>query len=375
MTLKEQSDFAFQVLVKSQMLEAPISLEDLMKYPITSVPASLGTPDGFMNKTNKATIVHHIADDDYMAEIVESSSVFFVYDVNAILHSMTCVPATFKEICLKVLTCAGQKKHVLFSIDQYLSDSIKAHERKRRGGNSASDLLINTNTRRPAEWKDFLCSDANKQLLFRLMLQVWEQEDFQDRKYFLVVDGEVHQFSESGHSVVNHLTSTQEETDTRTILYLKYAKILGFKTAVVRTPDSDLFIITLAYAHSLDGLRVLFDTGVGDHRRIIDIPMLAQDLGEERCSALLGLYVFSGEDTTSAFKGKGKVMPSKRMEKSIQFQHCIQQLGSSWFVTEEMETDIEKFVCSLYGIQKLSDVNVVRVLMMRQMVGGRHHRY
>ena len=39
------------------------------------------------------------------------------------------------------------------------------------------------------------------------------------------------------------LVSNQEETDTRTVQYLKYASKPGYKLAVVRTPDTDMFFI------------------------------------------------------------------------------------------------------------------------------------
>ena len=39
------------------------------------------------------------------------------------------------------------------------------------------------------------------------------------------------------------LESDEEETDTRVVIYLKYAEKLGFKSAVVRTPDSDIVFI------------------------------------------------------------------------------------------------------------------------------------
>jgi len=51
-------------------------------------------------------------------------------------------------------------------------------------------------------------------------------------------------------------------------------------------------------------LTVYLDTGSGKHRQLINISELAESLGEDYCGTLLGLYVFSGQDCTSAFKGK-----------------------------------------------------------------------
>ena len=60
---QEQSNLAFQLLIKSQLLSTPIDLDVLMTYCLTPVPASLGTPDGFFNKRNKAAAMHYLLAD------------------------------------------------------------------------------------------------------------------------------------------------------------------------------------------------------------------------------------------------------------------------------------------------------------------------
>jgi hypothetical protein len=50
--------------------------------------------------------------------------------------------------------------------------------------------------------------------------------------------------------------------------------------------------------------------------RLIDITKLAQQYQQELCTALLGLHAFTRCDTTSAFKGAGKVKPIKTLQKS-----------------------------------------------------------
>ena len=121
---------------------------------------------------------------------------------------------------------------------------------------------------------------------------------------------------------IEELFSTQEETDTRVVLYLKYAEKIGYKSAVVRTPDSDIFFILLHHSHSLN-LAIYLDTGTGKHRKIVNVTQLAESLGAEYCTTLLGYYVFSGEDCTSAFRGKGKVTPLKKLQKNPKFHKAF----------------------------------------------------
>ena len=84
----------------------------------------------------------------------------------------------------------------------------------------------------------------------------------------------------------------------------------------MRSPDSDLFFILLHYVLDLQPLEILLDTGMGYHRRLINISELASGFGQEFCTVLLAFYVFTGEDTNSAFKGKGKITPLKKIQRA-----------------------------------------------------------
>ena len=118
---------------------------------------------------------------------------------------------------------------------------------------------------------------------------------------------------------IHSLRSNQEETDSRVVLYLHFAEEMGYESAVVRTPDSDIFFILLHHSHSIN-ITVYLDTGTGKHRRLINVTDLGRALGRDYCNTLLGYYVFSGEDCTSAFKGKGKVGPLKKLQKNPKYQ-------------------------------------------------------
>ena len=164
---------------------------------------------------------------------------------------------------------------------------------------------------------------------------------------------------------VHSLRSNQEETDTRVVLYIMYAQDKEFKFVVVRTPDSDIFMILLHHANSLS-ITIHLDIGVGKHRRLVNMTELADGYGQDWCTTLLAFYVFTGEDCTSAFKGKGKVSPLKRLMK---YQKYFQKLGDEWTVDEETLEIIEAFTCNIYGYAKESDVNVVRSKMRRDIIG------
>ena len=94
----------------------------------------------------------------------------------------------------------------------------------------------------------------------------------------------------------------------------------------------------------------------GNNRRILDITKVADDFTEKRCTALLALHAFTRCDTTSAFKGIRKVKPIKILEK-IRFEDVFCKVGQCWNVTDDVFKGLEEFTCSMYGSNKMKDVD------------------
>jgi len=58
------------------------------------------------------------------------------------------------------------------------------------------------------------------------------------------------------------------------------------------------------------------------------------------CTALLGLHAFTHCNSTSAFKGKGKVWQIKLHEKTEKYQKILGALGDHWDVSETLEKNL-----------------------------------
>lgn len=159
------------------------------------------------------------------------------------------------------------------------------------------------------------------------------------------------------------LASSQEETDSRVVLYVKYAAGCPQYTHVrIKSPDSDIFFILLNFANTFSQIRILFDTKIGNQSRLIDITKLSLEYGQEKCSALLGLHGYSGCDTTSAFRGRGKVKLLQKMLKVPAFITTLSQLGDNWELSDALVKDLEQFTCAIYCQNtKISDINEVRL--------------
>ena len=97
----------------------------------------------------------------------------------------------------------------------------------------------------------------------------------------------------------------------------------------------------------------------GGHAKFIDTKKIRQEIGEMKAQAVLGLHTFTGCDTISCFKGKGKSKPLKIMMKSPKYQAAFSELGVSWTLTDELFEVLEAFVCELYG-WKETNIDTVR---------------
>ena len=56
---------------------------------------------------------------------------------------------------------------------------------------------------------------------------------------------------------------------------------------------------------------------------MVNISELADVHGGDYCTTLLGLHVFTGEDVTSAFKGKGKIIPLRKLQSNPKYHEAL----------------------------------------------------
>ena len=124
---KQQGNVAFQLLVKSQQTAEKMDLRKLLTYPLVPVPYSIGLPDNFLAKTDKAKGLHYLIKDLDDANIPEDpKSCMIIEDGNAIFHYMKEIPRNFEEISEMVLKTALQTSAVIFSADMYSAEKEEA---------------------------------------------------------------------------------------------------------------------------------------------------------------------------------------------------------------------------------------------------------
>ena len=241
---RQQGNVAMQLLVRSQTPELKIDLADLMKYPLTPEPFSIGTADGCFAKTDKSKGLKYLLDKTDSVNVApQDETVLLIEDGNALFHSIKEIPGNFRQISEKLFSMTSQKVDVIFIADMYKEDSVKSMERNRRGS-SEKLLLQSENTKKPADWKAFLTNEDNKKQLVHVLLNAWDNDAYakklQGRKAVLIFEGDAYCYtSDDGinteRTPLDELKSTQEVTDTRIILYSLYAQDQGYKIVHVRT--------------------------------------------------------------------------------------------------------------------------------------------
>jgi hypothetical protein len=383
--IKAERNFIGQLLMLVNQQGKEIDFDRLFAYPLSPVPWSFATADGSLMKTNKAQLMHmleeKLSQDRHEGEYEIPDDSTVIIDGNALLQSLTRLPETFGAFALTVFKCLPITPVVHFVTDSYHVSSIKQLERQRRG--SSQKLIIGgPSTKLPKDFSSFMHNSDNKIQLISFLLREWQSHSYakllHNRTVYFVCEENCYSLSSvDGSSVtvsiIESLKSSHEEADTRIILHSLFAeqKHSGDGCLVIRSPDTDIFILLLAYAYSFQST-LLFDTGSGNNRRIIPIKDIALILGKDLVQALPAFHAFSGCDSTSAFVRKGKKGPFSILTSDIQFVNVFKQLGESIdSVSEGVLQKIEYFVCCMYGRSHETETAKVRSSIFQSRYGSK----
>ena len=189
--------------------------------------------------------------------------------------------------------------------DTYISDSLKESTREKRG--KGVRRKVSGQTKLPGNWMDFLRDPKNKIELFAFLTVKVSEFMFPPNKIVFITSGEsvISIGASSDMPKCNH-----EEADTRIVVHVLHALEHGTKSVQVRTVDTDVVAILVGAFHDLAVTEPLTDIwvafGMSKNFRFYSINSICASLGENKSRSLPVFHAFSGCDTTSAFKGKGK---------------------------------------------------------------------
>jgi hypothetical protein len=357
-------------------LEKKVDMAEVLTYPLTPLPLSLCHVDGIFHKTPKSVLLKYLeskveSQEPAHVDVTVIDAMFFLY-----LHLN--LPATFggvaRYLLARIMESDGLVVH--FVSDKWIQPSIKDIERTSRATQTGCvSYQVTGESQKSPPNSTYLAALRNpkfKESLVLFLLESWKEDifapifgnkvlfaNYNDTCYkFYVVDKSV--IREESHE----LYSTHEEADSR--MFFHMSLVPSPSNIVVRTVDTDCLIIALGCKQYYDeGINIWIEVGTQSKNslRYINVNQLYSVLGIEICAALPAYHAFSGSDYTASFSRKGKVRPLKALEKSKVFQAAFKHLGETTAIDNEIITAIEKFVCSMYGMKNLHDVNHARFEM------------
>ena len=254
----------------------------------------------------------------------------------------------------------------LSSIKSYHLRQKTGERDSRSYGKDEVYQITGPDQKRPANWLNALLNDSFKVALVGSLVSYWEKDEV------LPLLGSKELFVNSGDkcfafksinkamikSEVEDLDSTNEEADSRMIFHAK--TISPPANIAIRTVDTDILIIALGSMHLFDpNIKLWMETGLYSKNtlRYININEIYQSIGSKVSKALPALHAFTGCDYTSSFSRKGKIRPLKMLEKNVKLQDTFAGLGCREVVSEDTATEIEGFVCTLYGLKRMKSVD------------------
>ena len=282
-------------------------MEEVLKYSLRPFPCSLATNEGDLVKTVKSKLVSAVEGEVTDASVdipVEEKA--YIVDAMAMIQTMTEIPDTFGELAtqllVKIVNTAvfSSSKRVDFVCDRYPKQSIKDLERQRRAASGVQVIRIyGEQQKAPRQWKKFLSSGENKEELMKSIFITWSKADprlLKGIKVFIAHEDTCHKlFAANGEMIcheIEELRCDHEEADTRMITHAGHA-CQDHSTIVIKSPDTDVFFIALNACLEIDA-NLLFETGVGNRKRIISLDKIRQHFGDQWCCALIGLHAFTG---------------------------------------------------------------------------------
>ena len=360
-----------------------LDIEKVFKFPLTPVPLTLSTVDGFMNKTDKSKLMIRLT------KTVEKNDPVAV-DVTLVdamfqLHALMNLPSTFGEVALSLLHILCQmSRRVDFICDTYQTPSIKDAERTLRKETDHTEtvyIITGPQQTRPKDWQEALKLSSFKTSLCRFLVNEWCNDCYatvleghelyialEEECYsYTVIDGAVHQ------EEVPTLQCQHEEADTRIMFHLSRIIAADPQLAVsVRCNDTDVLVLLLYHVMCLKSStvepQVWMDVGHSSNntRHYINICDILALLDKSVIQALPGIHAMTGCDFTASFLGKGKDKPFNLMLKNNSHVEAMAKLGESEEVTSDLVRDIGRFVCALYGLPKVQKVDDARFASFQQ---------
>ena len=293
------------------------------EFEFSVVPKSLFSADGNLLKTSDKSVIVQEIEKQYpdinITSFREDSDSVLIFDGMAIANRISiqkCQLKTCNEFANKFIDII-LKESKLFSevrviFDRYDEKSLKSKTRATRTSGIQIQYKIDDNTNiEHTSTSKFLSHIFTKRDLTRYLSDKLATALSNARKRYVLVHNNI-AMSNISDFPDDLRTHSHEEADTLIILHaIDVAKKNPFTQLHISCSDTDVFLLLLNY-YQLICNSTVFRTKTRD----IDVGSTYNNLGEEKCAALLGFHSFTGCDQTGKFSGFSKLSCWKTFVKS-----------------------------------------------------------
>ena len=257
-----------------------IDLAAALTYPLSPIPLSLATGDGYWTETSKSKLMYVLTEgvilkdskaDDSVKGIKENT--IFVIDLITAIRTMTNLSNTYEEFVSNfVSTLPRGFKRLDIVADTYRKNSIKGGEGSTRRS-SQKVIIPSCKSRIPHDFSVLMKNGENKTRLIEILPEVLRDNfakvltTLRCSTMFILQEDVTYCLTESVVTVKEELFSNHEEAGTKVILHWYYSRQEDPSSKVVlHSPSGDTDILVLATALS-DFSRVYLDYGKGKLRK------------------------------------------------------------------------------------------------------------
>ncbi len=246
--------------------------------------------------------------------------------------------------------------------DEYISDSLKAGVRSKRG--KGVRRRVEPSSTIPGNWQEFLrIDDKNTELFAYLATRLAAMDT--DKQVISTYHNDV--LCTQTRDLSGLAPCTHEEADTRILLHVEDAAMCGHTKIAIRTVDTDVLVLAVTSAQRLDIPELWVAFGTGKNFRFLPAHDIARELGPERCVALSMFHAFTVCDTVSCFGGRGKRTAWDTWNVYDEVTPAFCALAATPDSIEDWVQPLERFVVLLYDrTSGLGSINQARKQLFTQ---------
>ena len=269
-----------------------------------------------------------------------------------------------------IMKAKGNVIHFIF--DKWISPSIKDNERNDRASVNTSFQVTGSSQKRPSNWLEAIKNTSFKILLNKFLVEYWNDNSLVDLTGAKILYVNCGDTCYKYQVVLNCVVRSDEAK-----LYSNYESSMFFHVscltenysstsdinAVVLSTDTDSVIIAVGCFQKLlekhQKLKFWLEMRVERKNTLQHVSMnqIYLLLGQLLSSALPAFHALFDCYYTETFSRKGKVRLFKCLENSKEAQCAFSNLAVDLPRIKEEVSDIEKFICALYGKRKLDSIN------------------